>query len=348
MTGEAIRPAELAALSDAVTSSATVRVPLDSLLRMWAATAPRLVGRPEALPTLVAGLTTLAEQGALDLPAGAWDRSHVPALPKFVTVASARRAKGVQPWRRFPWNPALGWASSLKSLGPKQFGQLVEVNDWLAATAGKDAPFVPHRFRSAELFGDEKALDVLAKSALFDPGRLSYELLRCTRYASPLPAAIVGDGPDILVVENSDPYWVAVEALRGAPGHPVGAVVWGCGQAFPSQVASLGTDVAGRGPVLGTTWYWGDLDPTGVNIAVAAAEQARTHLVTEVRPALELWSAFSSCDITQPGTCTWTESGRVWLGQRLWDELAAVRTAAGRVPQEAVQPGAVAEWVRTI
>ena len=103
MNAEALRPAELSALGDAVTSSPTVRVPLDSLLRMWADAAPRLVGRPEALPTLVTALTTLAEQGALDLPAGAWDRSHVPAVPRFVTVASARRAKGDQPWRRFPW-----------------------------------------------------------------------------------------------------------------------------------------------------------------------------------------------------------------------------------------------------
>ena len=209
-------------------------------------------------------------------------------------------------------------------------------------------PVVPHRFRSAELFGDEKALDALAKSALFGDGRLSYALLRCNRYASPLPAAIVGDGPDILVVENSDPYWVAVEALRGTAGHPVGAVVWGCGQAFPSQVASLGTDVAGRGPVTGTIWYWGDLDPAWVSIALAVADQARAHGVTELRPAVHLWEAFTKCDIAQPGKCTWTDGGRTWFGERLWTDLAGVRAASGRVPQEAVAPAAVEVWARSL
>jgi len=311
---------------------------------MWADAAPRLVGDPNSLPELVGALTVLAEQGTVGLPAGAWDRSHVPALPRFVTVSAARRDRGNQPWRRFPWRAELGWASSLWTLGAKQFGQLVAINDWLAATDARPVPLVPHRFRSAELFGNEKALDDLAKTTLFADGRLSYELLRCTRYAAPLPAAVVGGGPDILVVENSDPYWVAVEALRSSPDHPVGAVVWGCGRSFPSQVASLATDVAGRGPVAGTIWYWGDLDPTGVAIAIAAAEQADRHGVGNLAPAAALWQAFASCGISQAGKHEWTDVGHSWLGGTLWDSLSGVRAASGRVPQEAVPVGEVAAW----
>lgn len=343
-----LRPSEADAFAAAVTSSSTVRVPLDTLLGLWAEAVPRLVGEPESMPTLVAALTGLAEQGSIDLPAGSWDQGHTPAAPRFVTVAAARRIPGEKPWLRFPWCAELGWASSLKALNTKQFGQLVAVNDWLAATAGKPVAVVPHRFRSAELFGNEKALDSLAKTALFAEGRLSYDLLRCTRYAPPLPAAVVGYGPDVLVVENGDPYWVAVEALRTLPGHPVGAVVWGCGSSFPSQVASLATDIAGRGPVTGTIWYWGDLDPRGVAIASSAADEAAVNGLGPLLPAVSLWGAFASCDVSQPGQHLWSETGRSWLGDQLWQVLEGVRDAAGRVPQEAVPPDAVAAWAAAL
>jgi hypothetical protein len=339
-----LRPSEADAFTAAVTSSSTVRVPLDTLLVLWAEAVPRLVGEPDSMPTLVATLTGLAEQGTIDLPAGSWDRSHTPAAPRFVTVAAARRIPGEKPWLRFPWCAELGWASSLKALNPKQFGQLMVVNDWLAATAGKPVAVVPHRFRSAELFGNEKALDTLAKTAMFAEGRLSYELLRCTRYAPPLPAAVVGPGPDVLVVENSDPYWVAIEALRTLASHPIGAVVWGCGSSFPSQVASLATDVAGRGPVTGTIWYWGDLDPRGVAIAASAAAEAAANGLGPLLPAESLWGAFASCDVSQPGQHLWSDTGRSWLGEQLWLELEGVRDGAGRVPQEAVPLEAVMAW----
>ncbi len=65
--------------------------------------------------------------------------------------------------------------------------------------------------------------------------------------------------PDVLVVANSHTYWVAVEALAAHGNHPIGTLAWGCGKAFPSQVAALGVDVAGCGPIMGCVWYGGDL-----------------------------------------------------------------------------------------
>jgi hypothetical protein len=193
-----------------------------------------------------------------------------------------------------------------------------------------------------EIFGAEKALDALARTTLFGPGRLTYELLACVRYPAPLPGVCVGDGPDVLVVENSDPYWAAVEVLRAREAGRVGIVVWGCGRSFPSQVTSLAVDVAGRGPVHGTTWYWGDLDPVGVDIAVAAAAAGGS--AVDVQPARGLWASFAACPITDAGAYRWTDAGREWLGPQLWDDLSAARTAGGRVAQEAVSLDVLAGW----
>lgn len=347
MTSIPVRTSERDLMAASLLQVGVVRVPLDSLLQLWAQAAPRMVGQPGSLPALLSVVHDLAEHGVIALPAGAWDRSHTPPLPRFVTVRAARRAPGDKPWRRFPWRPDLGWVASLRTLGPKQFAQLVAVNDWLTSAAGTEPTVVPHRFRSAEVFGDEKALDILAKTTLFGTGRLSYEMLSCTRYAAPLPAAAVGDGPDVLVIENSDPYWVAVDTLRTCSHHQVGAVVWGCGETFPSQVTSLAVDVAGRGPASGQVWYWGDLDPTGMRIATAAAQEARRHGVADVRPALGLWDAYVDCEIRQAGRHTWTDIGRSWLGLGTWDRFAAVREAAGRVPQEAVPISTIEQWATT-
>ena len=94
---------------------------------------------------------------------------------------------------------------------------------------------------------------------------------RLPPYRAAARRSVVGAGPDVLVVENSDTYWVVLDALRGVDGHRVGVVAWGSGRSFPSQVESLGVDVAGRGPVRGTTWYGGDYEPIGIEIAIAAS-----------------------------------------------------------------------------
>ena len=65
----------------------------------------------------------------------------------------------------------------------------------------------------------------MARTGLFGPGRLSMELLACQRIPPPLAAAEVGSGADVLVVENSDPYWVAIETLRTEATNSVGLVV---------------------------------------------------------------------------------------------------------------------------
>jgi len=344
MSSVELRNSERDGLEHRIRESRQVRVPLAELLGWWSAVAPRLIGDPTQAAGLHAALREFADSGLITLPAQSWDTSLTPPLPRFINIPTARRTARAKPWLPFPWRAELGWASSMATMTDTQFNQLVAINDWLARTATASSPTVPHRFRSAELFGDEKALDTLAKGSLFAPGRLSYQLLACTRYPSPLPAAVVGNGPDVLIVENADPYWVAVETLRAMPGHAVGAVVWGSGRVFPTQVASLGVDVAGRGPVTGIAWYWGDLDPAGVAIAADAAAAAAAMGVAEVRPPAALWSAFASCPVTAQGTQRWSTAGRSWLGEELWEQLKKPRDLQGRVAQEAVPVAAIERW----
>ena len=343
-----VQAAEIAAFASALHGLETVQVELRTLWTLWAAAAPRLVGQADQVEALAVALEALAADGVITLPRTAWDKATVPPLPRWVRCPDAARPARARPWTGFPWRSEMGWAASVKDLSPERFADLTAVNDWLVRTSGSAVPLVPVRYRSAEVFGDEKRLDGLVRTTLFGPGRLSFELLRCARIPAPLPAAAVGPGPDVLVVENSDPYWAAVEALSQLSGHPVGIVAWGSGRVFPTQMTALTVDLAGRGPVLGTVWYWGDYDPLGVTMAIEAAA-AGSALGISVRPPEYLWVAMADRPIQEAGSVPWpADHGADWLGAATSDRLSAIRAAEGRVAQESVPPAALTTWAATI
>jgi len=343
------RTTELDELGAQLRASNTVRVTLAQLWEMWAAAAPRLLGSPAQAAELAEALTELERRQIVELPKRAWDRSTTPPLPRSVRVSETRPAPRKRQWLSYPWCRELGWASSLTFLEQNLFDDLVAIDHWLRHRA-PTAPVVPMRYRSAEIFGDEKRLEVLARSSLFREGRLTLELLACVRRPPPLPAAAVGAGPDVLVVENSDPFWAAVEVLSQHDAeHPVGAVVWGSGNSFPSQVGSLAADVAGRGPVTGSIWYWGDLDPPGITIATNAAATAAELNMPPVEPAHALWETMADHPAQAAGHHQWpTTFDRHWLGKPLWDRFAHIRSKNARVAQESIAPEAIAEWARAL
>lgn len=333
-------------LGAALIADGRVRVPLARLWELWSSAAPRLVAHPDQAAALDAALRALAGAGTVELPSGAWDRSTVPPLPRSVLVPSSRRVRSVPRWRRRPWRTELGWVASLPALSDDQFDELVTIDCWLRDHADKDVPVVPVRYRSVELFGAEKRLERLARGALFGPGRLSLAMLACRHLPPPLAAVALGDGPDVLVVENSDTYWVAVDAVRAA-GYRcrVGAVVWGSGNSFPSQMDALVVDVAGRGPVSGTVWYWGDLDPAGVTIAAGAAAGA-ARLDVDFRAPAALWRATATAPHQDAGAVDWSPAlaAAAWFGA-LWECFTPVVAGSARVAQEAVPAGVIEAWV---
>lgn len=341
---EPARPTEISALADALLAERSVRVRLDAIWRLWAQSAPRLIGAVSQATELDKALRELAERGVVELPTAAWDNSTTPPLPRSILIPAARGDKRERRWTTFAWRRELGWAASLPSLSEPLFNDLVAINTWLARTSGA-VPALPLRYRSAEIFGDEKRLEALARTSLFDADRLSLDLLGAVRRAAPLPAAIVGNGPDLLIVENSDTYWAAVDVLRELTNQPIGRIAWGSGQTFPAQISTLAVDVAGRGPLTGRCWYWGDLDPAGLRIAAAAHAEGLASGVAPVLPAADLWAAMSVRPVQHAGTVDWSKAeGRNWLGDELWDRITSVREAKGRVAQEAVSPTAIRDW----
>lgn len=197
----------------------------EALFRHWAAAVPELVGTIDHLTTLREAIDTLAAAGTLTVPRGraSWDGSFRPALPRFVLVAGVTRARRERVWRETAWREEMGWAADLRTITDANLAHLMAINEWLVATRGGKVQVVPHRVRSAEVLGDEKALDAVSKTSLFGPGRLSWGLLAAVQLEPPLAVRRVGTAGGVLVVENADPFWMAVEALDGRAG-PIGLV----------------------------------------------------------------------------------------------------------------------------
>jgi hypothetical protein len=168
-------------------------------------------------------ITELAAADAAELPAArSYDRSEIPALPRFLTLPCDNPAPELH--KAVVWHPSLAWVPQ-GGLTRSQIRTVAQVNQWLHGS--RDHLKVPSRERSLEVFGDEKALDRLVGTALFGPGRLSLELLQCRRVAPRLNCESAGDGDLLLVVENSDTFDSLLTVLRGRGDHRVGLVGWG-------------------------------------------------------------------------------------------------------------------------
>ena len=212
-----------------------------ALPRAWARARrrPELVGRPEQLVELDVTLRELAADGDIALPAPrSWDRTTTPALPRFVTIPAA-------------------WPTTARTVladPPVVPGaRMVRVrahHDRCAVRVARRDSLTPRRrrcsrsrsfpcgLRSAEIFGDEKALERLATTGLFGHGRLTFELLGARRSPPPLHIVEAGSGPDLLVLENADPFWVCCD-VTASPGR-IGRVAFGgAGQAFLASAAAI-------------------------------------------------------------------------------------------------------------
>lgn len=317
-------------LGRALVDLGRVRVRSAQILACWEGCVPELRGEASQHRLLAEALESLAGEGTIVLPKkGSWDRSFRPPLPNFVTVPAARAGVPAAAWRRFPWRAELGWVASMAALNARQFEALVALNDWLGA-GGANASVVPGRIRSAEVFGHEKALDDLAASALWRPGRLSWALLRAERLAPPIVVRRVGPGPELLVVENADPFWLCAEVLAGAGG-PIGRVAWGSGNAFCSTAPALAAEPE-RPERL---WYWGDADPEGVRIPAAGAAQVGAVGLPPLRPHAGLWLAYRGCAVHEAGMHRWDGVALGWLGSA-GEAVDGAARLGGRVAQEAV------------
>jgi hypothetical protein len=277
-------------------------------------------------------ITELATVKAAQLPAArSYDRSEIPALPSFLTLP--RDSPATEPRKPVAWHPSLAWVPQA-SLTRSQMQTVEQANQWLHDS--RDPLVVPSRERSLEVFGNEKALDRLVGTALFGPGRLSLELLRCHRVVPRLHCEAVGDGGLLLVLENSDTFDSVLTVLRDRGGHRVGLVGWGAGTGFEASVLSI----AHIDRTIAEVRYFGDLDENGLRVPVNAAALAAGAGLPLVRPAAGLYSVMLRRGSPQPGQRKLAPETAAnlasWLGPDHYAQAARLLTEGERVAQEAV------------
>ncbi|QOV35875.1 hypothetical protein IM697_38520 [Streptomyces ferrugineus] len=181
------------------------------------------------------------------------------------------------------------------------------VNNWFLSEP--DMNPAPKRERALDIFGsrtysgwfdaEEKAFDELG-GPFFSDREAMYKLLQM--YSAP-PQILterliaesdgyygrIGDGDILLVVENVTTCWSLIEALDEMKDHAVGYVACGMGSSFLASLA--GVKMLRRGKIAEIR-YFGDLDPTGLSIPAAAAEEAaKDNDLPTVLPAVGLYDA---------------------------------------------------------
>lgn len=246
----------------------TLRVPIGVLWQAFADTAPVDAASSDARRRLADAL----EAGERD---GHWTVSKRtegpgnPPLPAFVTLPRAARPTRPDP-SGMAWVPELSWVASERRLGDRQLTVLHQVNRFVR-DGGSDRPLVPAEERSLELFDDEKVIASRAGGqALWGPGRLSLDLLRCVPSKTPFAYEQVGDGTRLLVVENQATFMTCRDLLRDEQGHPYAAVVFGGGRAVGTTIGYL-TEL----PFAVTAVdYFGDVDIDGLEMAAACIDAA--------------------------------------------------------------------------
>ncbi len=332
MTGPVSLSPRAARLAAALEEWPRRTVQLDELWGLYADADPASATRPTRRAELAATLDALAAAGALT-PSKSRDTTAVPALPTRITLpAPEPTATAAALARAVPWRPELGWVPSAR-LTVGQVGLLQAVNGWLR-DRGRDDDVVPLRERSLEVFGHEKQLDRMLTTTVFGPGRLTCELLRTFRARPPLPSRRLGDGPALLVVENSDTYDTLAQVLTDDPGH-VGRIAWGAGAAFEASVMAL-ADLPG----ITSAAYFGDLDADGLRIPAAAAALAASEGLPPVRPAAGLYRLLLTAGRPQHGqplvAADRAESLTAWLDPAARAAACELLRGGARLPQETV------------
>jgi hypothetical protein len=308
------------------------RVQLDELWRILDQADPTTRTDTRRRRTLAGLITELVAAQVVALPAArSYDYSELPALPGFLTVRRAVKASAAE--RPIVWHPALTWVPSAGLTRP-QAATMQRVNDWLHDS--RDPLVVPARERSLQVFGDEKMLDRLAGSALFGPGRLTMELLRCRRVSPRLHCEPAGDGDLLLVVENSDTFDSLLTVLRDRGGHQVGLVGWGAGTGFEASVLSI----AGLERPIAEVRYFGDLDENGLRIPASATILAQGAGLPAVSPATGLYAAMLRLAHRQAGQrkvpIEAAADLSTWLDPAHRETAVKLLSAGERLAQEAV------------
>lgn len=292
--------------------------------------APQLQADPDRRRRLLELLAALRDCELIEWSA-ARDRSIRPELPSFVKISFGRESESVTgSLPTVPWRPELEWAYDLR-LNAAEHEILTTVNTYRRDRSLAEGS-IPHRERSLELFGDEKRIDRLVRTRLFDDGRLTLALLDAYWAAPPIAWSVVGAGNDWVVSENAASFHTLKEVLA----LKVHAVAYGAGGAIAQSIAGL--EVGDGARIL----YIGDLDVEGLAIPQRAATTAELFNSPTPQPFAELWKLLVvlAVDFGQPVAPVPTEVAAelcAWFADKqLAADVQQVLEAGVRVPQEAL------------
>ncbi len=296
---------------------------------------------PDARAKLAGWLSLLAETNEISLPKGSrlYDRSYSGDLPAWVELMQPNELREPLPVdpESFAWAPELRFAHAVRDA--RQLHVLLLVQQFLAE-GGRERPLVPIKERSIELLGKEKRLEMLKGGWLFEPGRLSLELLRCFLVPPPLlwesPGGEARSRP-VLALENHNTYHSFAKWNRTASCYA--AVVFGNGDAFKSGAAGL-VEVVRSLSWDGRLFYFGDLDPEGLIIPLAASAT----LSTVEMPGLQshhgcyrkLLARANAITLPTGREIVFPTDSRAWLGEDLAGDVASWFDKGIRLAQELV------------
>ena len=280
-------------LLEALASAAggRVRIEIDTIRAAFLSAFPQWQGsadRRERLSTLLAELAT-AERVRLpgDRRQG-WEQAPAPPLPRWLMLLrEAAPAETSFDHRNFPWVLELSFVASLRTvLNPEE---LRLIHDFLKDCPER-RPIVPVKERSFQLFGNEKRLDSLRKTKLFDPGRLTLELLRCRDVPASLPSVPAprpSEG-EWLIVENEATFHSFARMNRALALHA--GVALGSGRNVLRAVDFLLT-LSGTNthPHAAGFVYFGDIDRDGIEIPLELDRRLRQRGPFGVSPAMRYY-----------------------------------------------------------
>jgi hypothetical protein len=265
-------------------SGSAVRVTAQELWRALAKVFPHRTAGPMERRLLLDALKSIESRGSIRLPSERgrrWDRSMDPAVPTSVDVVRHQAASGSS-WRTFPWHRDLHWVAQCRSLSGQQVEFLRRVHDGFVNGTFREA--APLKYRSLQLTGDEKMLAIFASTSLFGPSRLTLEALACLPDALPLAWEAVGDGGRMVIFENAGPFAVARRVLSEVAERPYDLIAYGGGRGVLASLAHIKTIEHS----VESIHYVGDLDHSGLDIALALRHVSKMVGLPVVQPASEI------------------------------------------------------------
>jgi hypothetical protein len=199
---------------------------------------------------------------------------------------------------------------------------------------------VPAKERSVELFGKEKRLEMMKNSTLFLSGRLSFELLRCFSVPPPLVwerLPLAGPPRPVLVLENHSTYHSF--SLWNQSSRLYSAIVYGSGDALKTSAIGL-AEVVRSLSWDGRFFYFGDIDPEGLLIPLAASAALSTVELPPLTAHLgcyhRLLERAGHVSLPSGGKLGLPPDSRPWLGEHLAFKIEPWFERGTRMPQELV------------